>query len=543
MSRSKKDRSRAGELTRRQFIAASAIAASAAGAVVSTPTFAFSNPANTATEVLIDPRRTIATLDRRVFGSFLEHIGRAIYGGIYQPLTPVADAEGFRKDTLELVAKLHVPIVRYPGGNFVSGYNWRDGVGPKDKRPKVHERAWNSTESNQFGVDEFLAWCDRVKTLPLLAVNLGDGTPKSAAELVEYCNGAADTTQGALRKQNGHAAPYAVQNWCLGNEMDGPWQIGHLSAVDYGKKAADAARRMRAVDKSLTLIACGSSGPSMPTYLEWDRQVLEQCYPEVDALSLHRYYDNAGETGGDSRVFVALNLLMEQQIHEVAATCDYVGSRLRSKKRLWLSFDEWNVWYRDRDGDGKRREAPPLIEEKYNLEDALLVGGLLNSLVRNADRVRVACLAQLVNVIAPILTNETSLLRQTIFYPYAWALGHARGQVLDLHVESPAYDTAKLGKTPYVDVAGTFDADSRQSCFLLLNRDLAQPRETTLRWREAAPKQVLGAEVLTGKDLKAINTFAEPERVVPQRFDVDPPGESLMLKLPPQSYTLLRLQS
>src|SRR6266404_4815304 len=386
--------------------------------------------------IYVDSRRTISPIDRNLFGSFLEHLGRAIYEGISDPGSKLSDSNGFRKDVMDEIRHLGVPIIRYPGGNFVSGYNWLDGVGPKQDRPRVLDKAWNALNSNQFGTNEFLAWCNAAGTQPLLAVNLGTGTPEEAAGLVEYCNVEKGTRWSDLRRKHGVAEPHRVQHWCLGNEMDGPWQIGHMPAAEYGLKAADAGRQMRYVDRGLALVACGSSGPGMSTYLEWDRAVLEQCYPYVDAISLHRYFTNEGaETGGDSSKFLALNLSMERQIAEVASVCDFVRGRLKSPKKLWLSFDEWNVWYRARSGaavNGNRQEAPHLLEEVYNLEDALLVGGCINTLLRSADRVRIGCLAQLVNVIAPLMTNANGFVRQTILYPYSWALRYGRGEVLDL---------------------------------------------------------------------------------------------------------------
>src|ERR1700691_5092458 len=370
-----------------------------------------SAPSATATpaRVYVDTRRTIAPLDRHLFGSFLEHLGRAIYEGIYEPGSKLSDANGFRQDVINEIRQLGVPIIRYPGGNFVSGYNWLDGVGPKQNRPRTLDKAWDTTESNQFGTNEFLAWCQAAATQPLMGLNLGTGTPEEAAALVEYCNIDKGTKWSDLRRQHGVAEPWKVEHWCLGNEMDGPWQIGHMPAKEYGLKAADAARQMRDVDPSLKLIACGSSGPFMATYLEWDREVLEQCYDYVDGLSLHRYFgNNERDTGGNTSKYLAMNLSMERQIAETLAVCDLVRGHKRSPKKLWLSFDEWYVCSRTNTGDavdGHRQEAPHLLEEVYNLEDALLVGGLINSLLRNADRVKLACLAQLVNVIAPIMTN------------------------------------------------------------------------------------------------------------------------------------------
>src|SRR5215831_8572645 len=507
-----------GHVPRRRFLQNSLTAAAGCSSKLLLRNSLFAQaPQNSTTRVYLDTRRTLPALDRNIFGSFLEHLGRAIYEGIYDPSSKFADSNGFRSDVLEEIRHLQVPIVRYPGGNFVSGYHWLDGVGPKQDRPAVLDKAWNTLDTNQFGTNEFLAWCKAVGTQPLLAVNLGTGTPESAAALVEYCNVEKGTKWSELRRKHGIADPYKVMNWCLGNEMDGPWQIGHMSATEYGEKAADAGRQMRAVASSLRLIACGSSGPGMPTYLEWDRVVLEQCYDYVDAISLHRYFDNTTETGGDSARFLALNLSMERQIAEIAAVCDYVQGRKRSPKKLWLSFDEWNVWYRARSGsamDGAKKEAPHLLEEVYNLEDALLVGGLINSLLRNSNRVRIGCLAQLVNVIAPIMTNANGLYRQTIFYPYSWALQYARGAAMDVLVEpGETYEVPKFGQVPYLDVAATLNAEDGSASLFILNRDLNKSRQLELNWESKPASRLLIGNVLTGTDLKAVNGFEKPDRV------------------------------
>jgi len=534
-------------VSRRHFLQEASTAGIALGANVAfgRNLFGQSSAANAGQPVRIyaDSRRTLAPLHREVFGSFLEHLGRAIYEGIYDPQSKLSDSSGFRKDVLEEIRKLSVPIIRYPGGNFVSGYNWLDGVGPKANRPAVLDKAWNSMNSNEFGTDEFLAWCRLAGTEPLLGLNLGTGTAEQAAALVEYCNLEKGTRWSDLRRKNGIAEPYKVQRWCLGNEMDGPWQIGHMTATEYGLKAQDAARQMRYVDPSLKLVACGSSGPGMPTYLEWDREVLEQCYDYVDAISLHRYFTNAEETGGDSTKFLAMNLSMERQIDEVAAVCDVVRGHKRSAKKLWLSFDEWNVWYRARTGDavnGHRQSAPHLLEEVYNLEDALLVGGLINSLIRKAERVQLACLAQLVNVIAPIMTNANGLLRQTIYYPYSWALEFARGAALELLVESPAYDVSGMGAVSYVDAAGTYQADTGKIALFLLNRDLAKPHQVEIVWEGSSPRAG-DAVVLTGSDLKASNTFEAPTKVTPQKAEKPSgTGGRTTFQLPPRSYTVVQ---
>jgi alpha-L-arabinofuranosidase len=390
-----------------------------------------------------------------------------------------------------------------------------------------------------------MAWSKFVGAQPLMGLNLGTGSAEKAAQLVEYCNVDKGTKWSDLRRSHGIDQPHKVTHWCLGNEMDGPWQIGHMTATEYGMKAQDAARQMRDVDPSLTLIACGSSGPAMPTYLEWDREVLEQCYDYVDALSLHRYIGNTEpETGGDSAKFLAMNLTMEQQIAETLAVCDMVRGHKRSPKKLWLSFDEWNVWYRQRSGDalnGHEKEAPHLLEEVYNLEDALLVGGMINSLMRNADRIKIACLAQLVNAIAPLVTNANGLLRQTIFYPYSWALQHARGNVLNLLVQSPTYDASGIGQVPYLDVAGTLSPENGKISLFLLNRDLKMPRTVEINWQDASSANFLSAAVLTGSDLKAANSFEAPQRVAPRAADKPlTSGNRTTIELPARSYTTIQ---
>ena len=495
-----------------------------------------------------------ADMDRRLLGAFLEHLGRAIYTGVYEPGSRLADAAGFRKDVLAEVKGMGVPIMRYPGGNFVSGYNWLDGVGPKDKRPTVLERAWNSLETNQFGTNEFIDWCRLVGTEPLLGFNLGTGNPEQAVAYVEYCNVDKGTKWSDLRREHGYEAPHDVRYWCLGNEMDGPWQMGHMTAREYGRKARDSARQIRVLDPSTKLIACGSSNTILPTYLVWDREVLEECYDQVDGISLHNYYGNTPAlTGNDSARYLAMNLDMERQILEIGAVCDYVQGLKRSPKRLWLSFDEWNVWYRARGGlfaNGQRKFAPPLLEEVYNLEDALLVGGFLNTLLRQSERVRLGCLAQIVNVIAPLVTSESTVLRQSIYYPYAWALKYAHGRVLDPHVESDTYkvkaeglrpDFARDDQVPFVDLAATLDPGNGQLCLLLLNRDLQAERELVLDCRDFAPTRILAALTLTGADLKAANTFERPTLVAPRPLDAPRPGPRMTFKLPARSYSVVHM--
>jgi len=543
-------------LTRRSFLKQAGKAGAALAAAEAGLGSMWAQTSNPHTRVVIDSTRRIAPIDRFVFGSFLEHLGRAIYTGIYDPGSKLADQNGFRTDVMKEIRGLGVPIIRYPGGNFVSGYNWLNGVGPRKDRPHVLDRAWNTLETNQFGSNDFITWARQVGAEPLFGLNFGTGSAESAVAFVEYCNVDKGTRWSDLRRQHGFEQPHNIKHWCLGNEMDGPWQIGHMTAREYGQKAVDAARQMRVIDPTVKLIACGSSGPFMPTYLEWDREVLEQCYDLADGISLHRYWGNNQETRGDSSTYLAMNLAMDRQIEEISAVCDIVRGQSRSSKTLFLSFDEWNVWYRARTGDavnGHRQYAPHLLEEVYNLEDALLVGGLLNSLIRHSDRVKLACLAQLVNVIAPIMTNENGVLRQTIFYPYSWALQHARGTALSVVPEGPAYAVSppgrpseaigvvgpSLGDVPYLDAVATHDPEGKAITLFVLNRDLSAPRDLELVWRDATPASVKTCLTLTGQDLKATNTFDQPNRIVPQKLDAPRLGSTMTVQLPARSYSVL----
>src|SRR6476469_4017494 len=351
---------------------------------------------------MIDPTAVVGVVDERVFGSFIEHMGRAIYGGIYEPGHPTADADGWRHDVIDLVRRLGVTTVRYPGGNFVSGYDWEDGVGPREQRPERHDLAWRSIEPNLIGTDEFIAWTGLAGVAPMLAVNLGTRGADAARDLVEYCNAPAGSAIADRRVANGHAEPYGIRTWCLGNEMDGPWQIGYTSAAEYGRRAAEAARSRRLVDPSIELVACGSSGSGMPTFGTWETTVLGHTYDQVDYVSLHAYYQ---ELEGDHASFLASAVDMDYFIESVVATADAVRARGKHKKFIDLSFDEWNVWYQSgKDTEdqphviekaGVWKEHPRIIEDEYSVTDAVVVGTLLNSLLRHGDRVQIANQAQL----------------------------------------------------------------------------------------------------------------------------------------------------
>jgi alpha-N-arabinofuranosidase len=488
-------------------------------------------------QIIIDRERVLSAIDPKLFGGFLEHMGRAIYEGIYEPDSPLSDKRGFRMDTMKALQELNPTIVRYPGGNFLSGYHWLDGVGPRQQRPTRRDLAWRSIETNQFGTDEFMQYCDELKTQPMLGVNLGTGTIEEASGLVEYCNAPAGTAYADLRVRNGQASPYGVKYWCLGNEMDGPWQIGHLEAVEYAQKAREAAKMMKWQDPTIQLIVCGSSSVSMPTYPEWDRIALETCWEHVDYLSLHYY---AGNRDGDTASYLALASQFESHLDTLAGTLRYVKAKLRSKHDVFLSWDEWNVWYKDMNWDGGGKQAPHLIEEVYNLEDALVVAQWLNVFLRRSQVLKVACLAQLVNVIAPILTRKDGLLKQSIFYPFQMFRKHACGDSLDVLVKAPLEETKAFGAVPRLDVSASHDPLTGKRAVFVVNRSLIQAEPLELLWQGWKAGGKANAWQMSGSDPKMANTFEQPDRVTPMNLGELPMDDGrINMTLPPLSFTMV----
>lgn len=492
---------------------------------------------------------TIARVDDRIYSAFLEHLGRAIYTGIYEPDHPTADKNGMRNDVMDLVRDLKIPFVRYPGGNFVSAYNWEDGVGPRDERPVRLDLAWHTSESNQVGVHEFSDWCDSVNTQMMLAINLGSRGLDDARNFVEYVNGPTGSYWGDLRKKNGRAEPFNCRLWCLGNEMDGPWQVGHKTAEEYGRLANETAKTLRAFDKSLELIVCGSSNSDMKTYPEWERIVLEHTYDSVDHISLHMYFANRTK---HTRNYLALNHKLDRYITTVESTINLVKANKRSKRQVYISFDEWNVWYHSNEQDRAILQgnegwphAPRLLEDVYNFEDVLQVGCILNTFIRQSQIVKIACIAQLVNVIAPIMTDPMGAAwRQTIYYPYFFASVFGRGNALNLSVKCPGYDADVADNVPFVDVSAVHDDVANTVTVFAVNRHESEtiPLELSLLGFGVGAR-VIDHQVMTHADLSAVNTAANQLNVSPsQGQGAKVEDGSLKAALPPFSYQMLRVQ-
>lgn len=477
----------------------------------------------------------IAPVDSRIFGGFLEHLGRAVYEGVYDPQSKHADEDGFRTDVLSSLRPLAMTAMRYPGGNFASGYHWQDGIGLRQNRPTVRDLAWQSIEPNSFGTDEFMRLAQKMGWIPMMTVNLGTGTPEEARNWVEYCNCLPGTRYADMRAANGNPQPFAAPLWCLGNEMDGSWQLGHVPAGEYAIRAQQAAKMMKDTDKSIELVVCGSCGVGMSTYMEWDRVVLDYLGDSADYISLHRYVDNRSE---DTLDFLAVTNAIDRQIEEMDAVCRMVQAKRRSKKRVYLCFDEWNVWYKAMQMDGEGKFAPHLIEEVYNLEDALVVAGFLHSFVRHADSVKIANLAQIVNVIAPILTRGDDVLVQSIFHPFAMFSQRRSGISLRCAVTGPGYTGATNGFVHYIDSSAILGDD--QIHIFLTNRSLDESAEIRIALTGREMRSLANAEVLSGPGPKAANSFEDANVVTAQPFStVRLDGPDAFCTLPPLSFVAM----
>lgn len=503
---------------------------------------------NMKASMYLNRQHVIGKVDPRIYGSFIEHLGRAVYGGIYEPGHPTADKAGFRQDVLKMVQELQVPIVRYPGGNFVSGYCWEDGIGPKDKRPSRPELAWHVIETNEVGIDEFQDWAKKANTDIMMAVNLGTRGPEEARQLLEYCNFPGGTYYSDLRRQNGFEEPFHIKTWCLGNEMDGSWQIGAKTPTEYARIATETAKVMKELDPRIELVACGSSNLWMPTFGKWELTVLEQAYDYIDYISLHNYY---GNRDNDTQDFLACSLDMDTFIKSVIAICDTAKAIRHSSKDIHLSFDEWNVWFHSNEVDSKLewwQKAPHQLEDIYNFEDALVVGCLLITLLKNCDRVKMACLAQLVNVIAPIMTeNGGSCWAQTIFYPFYHASKFGRGTALKPIITCDTYNTTKHYNVPYIESVAILNEEEDILTIFAVNRSLTDCIDLDVLLPENVSEKVsytlIEHTVLEHDDMKAVNTAEQPNCVVPHTGGKTViSGNQAVISCNPHSWNVVRLK-
>ncbi|MFZ0547835.1 MAG: alpha-L-arabinofuranosidase C-terminal domain-containing protein [Candidatus Promineifilaceae bacterium] len=483
------------------------------------------------THIHLHSQFQIGRVDPRIFGGFLEHLGRAVYEGVYEPDSAHADQAGFRTDTMDALRPLDMSVMRYPGGNFASGYHWLDGIGPPAKRPTIFELTWQSIEPNRFGTAEYLNLCRKMNWTPMITVNLGSGTPEEAANWVEFCNSPAGTRYADLRANNHSSQPYGVKLWCLGNEMDGPWQIGYDSAEQYAIRAKQAADMMKKVDNSIELVVCGSSGVLLPTYMEWDHYVLEQLGDRIDYVSLHRY---VGNRQNDTADYLAVTNAIDQQIEEMDAVCRFIQAKQRSQKRAYLCFDEWNVWYKNQETDGKGTFSPRLLEEYYNLEDALVFAGFFNSFIRHADVLKIANLAQIVNVIAPIMTRGPEILLQSTYYVFEMFTRRREGISLQPRITGPSYDSPTHGSVAYIDTSAILDGD--QLHLFVTNRSLTDTTAVRVSLADRSIEAFTNGDLLTGPEPKAANSFESPDVIKTRPFDsAEVVNGEAALTLPPLS--------
>ena len=492
-------------------------------------------------KITVAAEMKIGEIDRRIFGSFIEHLGRAVYGGIYEPGHPMSDKDGMRTDVIELIKEMGVPVVRYPGGNFVSGYNWEDGVGPVEERPKRLELAWGVTEPNTFGTNEFMLWCQKAKASPMMAVNLGTRGPDEARALVEYCNHKSNSKYSDLRISHGYKDPWGVKLWCLGNEMDGPWQMCAKTATEYGRIANEASKMMKWVDGSIETVLCGSSSRGMRTFGDWEATTLDIAYDNVDYVSLHQYY---GNHANDLPSFLAKSLELDDFIYSVICTCDFVKAKKRSKKTINLSFDEWNVWYHSNGAPVERWSfAPNQLEDIYNFEDALVVACILITLLRHADRVKIACLAQLVNVIAPIFTKTGGgVFRQTTFYPFAKMSQFARGSALRPIIESPKYDCKEFCDVPYLESIVTYDEENDEVALFAVNRSAEEEMLLDISLLGFEGYKAVAFESMDGYDIKQENTFGNESVKMHSNPLPEENGKNVTACLKPLSFNVIRFK-
>ena len=494
-------------------------------------------------KLILDCDYRIGAIDPRIYGSFIEHLGRAVYTGIYEPAHPTADEDGFRGDVIDLVKKLNVPVVRYPGGNFVSGFDWRDSIGPTESRPRRMDLAWKTTEPNTFGLHEFCAWAKKADSSVMYAVNLGTGTPAEARAVVEYANHPGGTALSDLRREIGAEGPLGIKLFCLGNEMDGPWQMGAKTAEEYARCANEAAKLMKWTDPSIELVACGSSSSWMPTFGDWEYKVLDECFDNVDYLSLHRYY---GNPHNDTPDFLASTMDLDDFIKTVAGIARGVKGKKHSRHDVHLSLDEWNVWYHSNSQDQQIYKNEPwgtglhLLEDIYNFEDALLVGLMLITILKNADTVKIACMAQLVNVIAPIMTREDGgAWAQTIYYPLMQASALGRGISLAPIISCEKSDTSHYTDVPMLDAAAV-QQESGDIVIFAVNRSLTDDVILSCDLRACGERTLHRHTVLHHDDMKAVNTESAPHNVIPA--DVTPVMEDGCVKLPAASWNVLILR-
>lgn len=494
-------------------------------------------------QLIINKDFILSRIDSRIYGSFIEHMGRCIYQGIYYPESQFSDEEGFNQDVINKTRKLNIPIIRYPGGNFVSGYNWEDGTGPREKRPVRLNLGWNSIETNEVGLNEFLSWCKKVNTKPIMAVNLGTRGAQDACNILEYCNFTDGTYWSDLRICHGYKKPHNIKVWCLGNEMDGPWQICKKNAGDYGRLVCETGKMMKRIDRDIELVVCGSSGTYLDTYPEWDAEVLEQSYDYADYISAHMYIERKGKNLLD---FLASTVELDNYIKSITAVCDYIAAKKRGKKKINLSFDEWNVIPKTCDEDEKEewKIAPRLCECRYTMADTLVFCSMLLTLIRHCGRVKIACLAQLVNILGPVMTADNGKAwLQTIYYPYLHVLLYGKGYALLTIADSPVFTTKEYGDAPLIDSIAVFNDEKEELVIFAVNRSLKEYLILECKLSGFEEYSLVEHIVLGGVYSETYNSYEHPDNVIPYVSHKSYKEDGLVkYELPQFSWNVIRMK-
>lgn len=494
--------------------------------------------------VTVDPTVIDGVLDQRVFGGLVEHVGRSIYGGVTRSVNGLFPPELVRQDVLDALRDMRVSVVRWPGGNFASGYDWRDGVGPVDQRPVRSNLSWLEEEPNTFGTNEFLAWAAELGAEPYLVVNMGSGSIDLAQAWVEYCNGSGNTYWANLRRSHGREEPYGVRYWGLGNEMYGEWQIGQMDVHEYVKKAREFSKVMLWTDPDIELVSCGRDGIS-----DWDRVVIEELAEYVRWHSIHVY---TGSTDYWTNVLSPHHVA--RAVRNVSSIIERVRYVKRLPHRIHVALDEWNVAYRTMDEVGWRDHFRAALDERYNLSDTVAVSTFLTTFVKLHRELRMANLGQLINALGALVTNEEQVLRQGIYHAFALFSRNAQEFVTPVTVHSRQKDLpvseevgprtfriGDLGPFDVLDAAATVNVHGDELAVWLVNRDPASPTRVEVRTQGRAIRNPSRMELLRGPEPDAVNSFRHPDQITVEYVSINSDGERLHLEIPPCGVAAVRL--
>nr|WP_319997724.1 alpha-L-arabinofuranosidase C-terminal domain-containing protein [uncultured Draconibacterium sp.] len=472
--------------------------------------------------IKIDTDRQIDTVDPNIYSAFVEPIRTVVYGSIYDPESPFADENGFRQDFIDLLKELNVRSVRWPGGNFVSGYNWEDGIGPKDQRPAKMDLAWKQIESNQMGTDEYAKFCSLIGADNFLCVNGGTGTLDDARNWVEYCNGEVGTYYADLRIKYGNEKPFNVKYVGLGNEVDGPWQMGQKSAEDYCKWALEAGKLISLLDEDIKLVASGASlyRPGND-WVDWNDYVLDKMIGKIDYLSVHRYATEALPGGRSNKVFsdhMSLGLDIDEKIETTQALIKKAMVKSESERPVYISFDEYSPGF-------------------GGLLSSLMLAQHLNSFIRHADVVKMANITMITNLVG---NSPEGDFKNSVFHTFSLYSHNALGTALDVKTICDDYDNEVFKNIPYLDVTAVLNEADNKVIINVVNRHETDAIETNIdiqsgEYAGKATTNVINAESIGTRNTKD----AQPVQVESEQISFK--GNTLLYSFPAHSFTQIEI--